>query len=203
MSRRILLADDSAHAQRMGERILRDEGYEVVTVTDGDEALRRLAEIDPDLIVADVFLPRISGFELCRKVKARDGHSHVRVVMTAGMLEVFDEEEARRAGADAIIKKPFESTAVLDTIKPLIKQSHAERGESRTPQPEPPHPVPDSKLAPDSKPGPDPQRAVSPAPSSLDPELIRAAVTVALDEIMPQLIDDITGRVVNAVRNNQ
>ena len=51
---RILLADDSPHAQRMGERILRDEGYEVVTVSDGDSALMRLEDVDPDLVLADV-----------------------------------------------------------------------------------------------------------------------------------------------------
>jgi len=55
---RILLADDSPHAQRMGERILREEGFEVVTVTDGETALIRLPDVDPDLIMADVFLPQ-------------------------------------------------------------------------------------------------------------------------------------------------
>jgi len=54
---RILLADDSPHAQRMGERILREEGFEVVTVTDGETALIRLEDVDPDVVLADVFLP--------------------------------------------------------------------------------------------------------------------------------------------------
>jgi CheY-like chemotaxis protein len=67
---RILLADDSPHAQRMGERILREEGYEVVSVTDGETALLRLADVDPDVIIADVFLPGRSGMEICRYVKA-------------------------------------------------------------------------------------------------------------------------------------
>ena len=61
---RILLADDSPHAQRMGERILRDEGYEVVSITDGDTVLVRLADVDPDVILADVFLPSASGIEI-------------------------------------------------------------------------------------------------------------------------------------------
>ena len=59
---RILLADDSPHAQRMGERILREEGFEVVSLTDGEAALLRLADVDPDLILADVFLPGKSGW---------------------------------------------------------------------------------------------------------------------------------------------
>ncbi len=117
---RILLADDSPHAQRMGERILREEGYEIVSVTDGDTALVRLADVDPDLILADVFLPGYSGLDICRRVKNEPRHRHVRIVLTAGLLETFDEEEAMKAGADAIIRKPFEASAVLETIKPLI-----------------------------------------------------------------------------------
>ncbi|PYT17319.1 MAG: hypothetical protein DMG59_07675, partial [Acidobacteria bacterium] len=98
----ILLADDSPHAQRMGERILREEGFEVVSLTDGETAFLRLADVDPDLVIADVFLPGRSGFDLCRHIK--NTQRHVRVILTAGLLETFDEEEARRAGCDAILK---------------------------------------------------------------------------------------------------
>jgi len=114
---RILLADDSPHAQRMGERILREEGFEVVSLTDGETSLLRLADVDPDLILADVFLPGKSGIEICRHVKNDARLRHVRVVLTAGLLEPFDEEEARRAGCDAILKKPFEASAVMETIR--------------------------------------------------------------------------------------
>ena len=58
----VLLADDSPHAQRMGERILREEGYEVVSLTDGETALVRMADVDPDLVIADIFLPGRNGF---------------------------------------------------------------------------------------------------------------------------------------------
>src|SRR5271170_5435727 len=120
---RVLLADDSPHAQRMGERILREEGFEVVSVTDGATALLRLSDVDPDLILADVFLPGQSGFEICRHVKGHPAHRHVRVVLTAGLLEPFDEAEAARAGCDAILKKPFEASAVVSTIRPLVNDA--------------------------------------------------------------------------------
>ena len=110
---RILLADDSPHAQRMGERILREEGFEVVSLTDGEAALKRLSDVDPDLILADVFLPAKSGMELCRHVKNDSKLRHIRVVLTAGLLEPFDEEEAKRAGCDAILKKPFEASKLV------------------------------------------------------------------------------------------
>ena len=117
---RILLADDSPHAQRMGERILREEGFEVVSLTDGNAAMLRLADVDPDVIIADVFLPGKSGFELCRHVKSDPRFKHVRVVLTAGLLEPFDEDEAKRAGCDAILKKPFEASKV---VAPSIRWS--------------------------------------------------------------------------------
>ena len=100
----ILLADDSAHAQRMGERILREEGFEVVSLTDGETAWRRLKDVDPDVVLADAFLPSRSGYELCRHLKTTPDFRHVRVVLTAGLLEPMDEEEARQAGCDAILR---------------------------------------------------------------------------------------------------
>src|SRR5580700_5655513 len=124
---RILLADDSPHAQRMGERILREEGFEVVSLTDGNAAMLRLADVDPDLILADVFLPGKSGFELCRHVKSQPRFKHVRVVLTAGLLEPFDEDEAKRAGCDGILKKPFEASKVVSTIDPLVRDAQQAR----------------------------------------------------------------------------
>jgi CheY-like chemotaxis protein len=169
---RILLADDSPHAQRMGERILREEGYEVVSVTDGDSALLRLQDVDPDLVLLDVFLPLKSGLDLCRFVKNNPRHRHARVVLTAGLLEPFDEEEAMLAGCDAILRKTFESSLVLAAIQPLIAESQAAR------------------------------EAVAGAPSpDIDAERVRAAVTIALDAAMPAMIDEITERVLIALKD--
>src|SRR5207237_548158 len=95
-------------------------------VTDGETALVRLADVDPDLVLADVFLPGRNGFELCRTIK--NMHRHVRVVLTAGLLKPFDEDEARRAGSDAILKKPFEASVLIETIRPLIHDAQLARG---------------------------------------------------------------------------
>jgi CheY-like chemotaxis protein len=187
---RILLADDSPHAQRMGERILREEGFEVVSLTNGDAVMLRLADVDPDLILADVFLPGKSGFDLCRYVKNEPRFKHVRVVLTAGLLEPFDEEEAKRAGCDAILKKPFEASKLVIAIDPLIKEAQMARGlfadeiaqhplESVIPQPPPAPPPP-----------PEPE---------IDPERVRAAITIALDAALPAMIQEITERVLIAL----
>ena len=174
---RILLADDSPHAQRMGERILREEGFEVVSLTDGDTVIMRLNDADPDVILADVFLPGKSGFELCRYVKSHPKHRHVRVVMTAGLLEPFDEQEAARAGCDGILKKPFEASLLVRTIKPLVSEAQFARG-----------------LFVEQVSGPvsaASDQAVRPVPPNLDPERVQAAITLALDAALPALIREI------------
>lgn len=208
---RILLADDSPHAQRMGERILRDEGFEVVSLTDGNAAMARLADVDPDLILADVFLPGKSGFELCRYVKAEPRFQHVRVVLTSGLLEPFDEDEAKRAGCDGILKKPFEPPKVVATIGPLVKDAQLARSLS----PEPAATAPPLAMA-AAAPGPSkppemvrpleaaPMRIQEPTPpqsvaAEIDSERVRAAVTLALDAAFPAIIEEITERVLIAL----
>ena len=183
---RILLADDSPHAQRMGERILREEGYEVVSITDGETALLRLADVDPDLILADVFLPGKSGFEVSRYIKSHPEHRHARVVLTAGLLEPFDEEEAMRAGCDAILKKPFEASTVLATIKRLISEAQFARGLF-------------AEVMASENVKPAPAEAVAPGTPVIDAERVRAAITLALDASLPAMIEEITERVLVAL----
>lgn len=190
-SSRILLADDSPNAQRMGERILREEGFEVVTVTNGDTALIRIPDVDPDVVIADVYLPGQSGFDLCRHIKSRSELRHVQVVLTAGMLEPFNEEEATAAGCDGILKKPFEASVVVDLIKPLIDASQFARGlfgeqvEIRRAA------VEEAVAAAVEK-----ERAARP---DIDPERVRAAITLALDAALPAMIEEITERVLVAL----
>ncbi|MEQ1948903.1 MAG: response regulator [Bryobacteraceae bacterium] len=117
----ILLADESPHARRMGETILRQEGYQVVVAGDGDTALGLLAETDPYLLIADAFLPQVDGLTLCREAKAR--MPHLRVIVTAGMLKSFDEASARAQGADATLRKPFEASVMAGIVRPLVEES--------------------------------------------------------------------------------
>jgi CheY-like chemotaxis protein len=181
---RVLLADDSPHAQRMGEQILTEEGFEVVTVSDGDSALLRLEDVDPDLVLADVVMPNRSGYELCEYIKISPRHRHARVILTAGVKEPVDEAEARRVHADGVVQKPFEASVLLETIKPLVDQAAKEKG-------------PERPAAPVKK------RAVSPPPvvALIDAERVRAAVTVALDASFPALIDEITEKVLVALQS--
>lgn len=211
---RILLADDSPHAQRMGERILRAEGHDVVTVTDGAAAIERLAEADPDLILADAYLPGKSGYDICEYAKKHPRHRHARVVLIAGLLERVDEELAEIAGVDLVLKKPFEASALIAAIKPLVEAAAADRAARPEVEidPEPPPaataPEPAADVKPDATAGssqdvtaaPEPEPAPTSAPfADIDAERVRAAVVVALDRAMPALIDELTEKVLIAL----
>ncbi|MBZ5633213.1 MAG: response regulator [Acidobacteriia bacterium] len=181
----ILLADDSPHARRMGERILREEGFEVSSATDEASARACLAAFDPDLVIADVFLPGGGGLELCRHVK--NFHRHVRVILTAGQLEPLDENEARAAGCDAVLRKPFEASMVIGTIRSLVQEAKLARGLfAEALAAVPPVPVSDA-------PG------TVAAPAAPDPERIQAAITLALDAALPNLVREITEKVLIAL----
>jgi CheY-like chemotaxis protein len=119
LARKILLADDSVTAQNMGRKILADAGYDVVTVNNGSAALKRIAELKPDLIVLDVYMPGYSGLEVCQRVKDADETAHIPVLLTVGKLEPFKPDEARRVRADAHIVKPFEASELLTAITRL------------------------------------------------------------------------------------
>ncbi len=201
---RILLADDSSHAQRIGECILREEGFEVVSVTDGDTALVRLADVDPDVILASVLLPRKNGYEICRYVKEHAGQRHTRVVLTAGALDPLDEEEAHRVQADASIRKPFEATILLQTVKPLVKAAQREREQSAGQGGVPREEVQGEESATIADGAPVTTEALQAAPAGEpaqpDPEVVRAAVTLALDTAFPTLVEEITSRVLASLK---
>ncbi len=183
----ILLADDSPHAQRMGEHILREEGFDVSTVSDGMAALVRIAETDPDLIIADAFLPGRNGFDLCRQVKR--WRPHVRVILTAGSLETFDEAEAKDAGSDAVLRKPFEASQAVALIRPLLQEAILERG------------LMGQYVSPPEMPAPISDALVQTIPARPDPAKVKAAVEDAMQKALPDLVRDITEKVLVALGN--
>ena len=109
----MLLADDSAAIRRVIELTFSDEGMEVVTVPDGRAAFEKMGQVSPDLVLADVYMPEIGGYELCRSIKQDERYRKTPVVLLISSFEPFDEAEARRAGADDVVTKPFQSIRQL------------------------------------------------------------------------------------------
>src|SRR5437870_9183688 len=123
MGSKILLADDSITIQKVVNLTFGDEGIEVVAVSNGDVAERRLNEIKPDLVLADIFMPGKNGYELCEAIKENSQFRNVPVVLLVGAFEPFDQAEAQRVRADAHLTKPFESRTLVETVRRLISAS--------------------------------------------------------------------------------
>jgi CheY-like chemotaxis protein len=119
LARKILLADDSVTAQNMGRKILADAGYEVIAVNNGSAALKKIAELKPDLVILDVYMPGYSGLEVCQRLKESQETSRIPVLLSVGKLEPFKPEEAHRVRADAFIVKPFEASELLSALSKL------------------------------------------------------------------------------------
>ena len=117
MSLRILFADDSMTAQNMGKKILSEAGYDVVAVSNGAAAVKKIAEQKPDIIILDVYMPGYSGLEVCEKVRGSLDTMKTPVLLTVGKMEPYKPEDANRVKADGVIIKPFEASDLLAIIK--------------------------------------------------------------------------------------
>jgi CheY-like chemotaxis protein len=126
--RKLLLADDSATIQKVIDLTFADEGVQVVSVSNGREAIDRLLETRPDVVLADVFMPAPNGYEVCEYVKTNEQLKHIPVMLLVGSFEPFDEAEARRVGADDILTKPFQSIRrLIDRVGALVSSTPAEK----------------------------------------------------------------------------
>ncbi len=119
MSLKILLADDSMTAQNMGKKILADAGYDVIAVSNGAQAMKKIASEKPDLLLLDVNMPGYSGPEICVKVKAEPATANLPVLLTVSKLEPFKQEEVTKVRADGLIIKPFEAKDLEAAVKKL------------------------------------------------------------------------------------
>src|ERR1700733_2624501 len=125
---KILVADDNSNVQKTVALALADLGVEVVSVNNGEAAVRKLAEISPDLVLADIFMPVRNGYEVCEYVKRDSRFASVPVVLLVGAFDPLDEREAQRVGADGILKKPFVPPDPLITmVKTLLDRTLGDR----------------------------------------------------------------------------
>lgn len=171
MSKTILLADDSVTIQKVIELTFMDQDCEVIAVSTGDEAIQRLDQMEPDLVIADVHMPGADGYEVARQSKER--HPGVPVLLLVGTFEPFDEGEMASSGADSHLKKPFDSQELLQLVERLMESAEAAGGaagpEAEAAEPEAPAPA-----------GPTPVPAAPPSPPQPP---VSGAETVRLDSL--------------------
>ena len=143
MARTVLVADDSPTHQRKANGILTGEGLEVVTVSNGVAAIKKLPTVKPLLVLADVSMPGKDGYEVCEFVKNSPNLSHVPVLLIISDLEPYDEQRAARVHADGTIKKPFVQEELVAVVTKLIACAEAALLQAELPPPitAPPPPV--------------------------------------------------------------
>ena len=125
MSKRILVVDDEMYIVNILDFTLAGEGWDVVSASNGEDALRTLLKFEPDLVILDVMMPRIDGVEVCRAIKARDESAETPVIMLTAKDRDKDKEDALEAGADLYLTKPFSPSRLVQEIRNLLNPQGA------------------------------------------------------------------------------
>jgi DNA-binding NarL/FixJ family response regulator len=129
VSKRLLVIDDEPNLLRAVEACLRSEGFDVTTARGGTEALMRMAQVVPDLIICDIRMPVMDGYEVARRVRDSSRTALVPIVFLSARDQTADRIEGFRAGVDAYITKPFEPdelVAVINGILNRVERTHTE-----------------------------------------------------------------------------
>jgi two-component system alkaline phosphatase synthesis response regulator PhoP len=124
MSRgRILVVDDEIYIVHILDFSLGMEGYEVVTALDGEEALAKAFEVKPDLIVLDIMMPKVDGYETCKALKADERTKNIPVILLSAKGRNVDMQTGYDVGADEYITKPFSPRKLVDRINAMLGQA--------------------------------------------------------------------------------
>ncbi|MBS1126991.1 MAG: response regulator receiver protein [Nitrospirae bacterium] len=126
MAYRLLLADDSITIQKVVELVLAEEDFQIKSVSNGEDAINLLDTFKPDIVLADIEMPKVNGYNLCEKIKKNPSTSHVPVILLAGAFEPIDEDLARQVGADDSVIKPFESQELISKINAALTMVSAD-----------------------------------------------------------------------------
>ncbi|MGG6295937.1 response regulator transcription factor [Leptolyngbya sp. AN02str] len=119
---RVLVVEDSVTQREMITDLLKGSGLDVAVASDGVEALEQIQDKIPDLVVLDIVMPRMNGYEVCRQIKSNPVTQNIPVVMCSSKGEEFDRYWGMKQGADAYIAKPFQPTELVGTVKQLLRR---------------------------------------------------------------------------------
>src|SRR6185295_5330136 len=125
MPKTLLLADDSVTIQKVVGISFANEDIEITTVDNGRDAVAKARAIRPDIILADVVMPGLSGYEVCETIKADPNLRHVPVLLLTGTFEAFDQARANAVGAAGHVANPFEAQTLVDRVKQLLAAAKA------------------------------------------------------------------------------
>ena len=122
--KKILIVEDEKEILDLLLSVFDDlKDYRILSATDGEEALK-LAQVDsPDIILLDVQLPTLNGYEVCKSIKSDPTISHIKILMLSGLAQNCDRQKAQEAGADGYIAKPFSSQELLEKVEGLLRSN--------------------------------------------------------------------------------
>jgi twitching motility two-component system response regulator PilH len=118
---KVLVVDDSITQRQLMSNALADLGLTVLIATDGIEALEQIESTQPDIVVLDIVMPRMNGYEVCRTIKSNPTTQHVPVVICSSKSEEFDRYWGMKQGADAYLTKPIQPKQLLVTVRQLLE----------------------------------------------------------------------------------
>ena len=121
---RVLIADDNEQNRELLDAYLAEEGYEISMSTDGQETLDAINAQQPDLILLDIMMPRMSGYEVCEQIKASPETRDIPVLMVTALNEMGDIEKAVKAGCDDFLTKPVSQLELQTRVKSLLRVRH-------------------------------------------------------------------------------
>ena len=120
---KVLIVDDSQTLRQTVFELLTQQGIKVIEANDGLEAQKKLQDIVPDLVITDLIMPQMNGYELCRWIKNNPSTEKVPVLICSTKSEEFDRYWGMKQGADAYLTKPFQPAELLKTIKVLLNRN--------------------------------------------------------------------------------
>ncbi len=124
---KVLFVDDEKLYIGLMQIRLESKGYEVITAYNGQEGLEKAKSENPDLIILDVMMPKLDGFEVCRLLKSDARYSEIPIIICTAKAQKVDLETSQKVKADAYITKPFDSVALLSKMDELFKKSTVRR----------------------------------------------------------------------------
>lgn len=120
MPQRILVVDDEMYIVNILDFSLESEGFEVLSAANGEEALRMAMDTSPDLVLLDVMMPKIDGFEVCRALKAKEETKEIPIILLTAKDRDADRKKGEEVGCDAYITKPFSPARLIEEIRGLL-----------------------------------------------------------------------------------